>query len=673
MPEREDFPLCSGSFLISKTTVTNVNNQELAMKKFLSLSLLITSLVFNSLHAKTAVEKFGNLSVEGNRVIGDNGEPAQLRGMSFFWSQWSEQYWNSGVVDWLVDDWKVTLVRAAMGVETMNPEDPAYLSDKTQHKTMVKTIVDAAIDNGIYVVIDWHDHNAHSHTNEAIQFFEEMARDYGDYPNVIYEIFNEPTDISWSETVKPYSETVIDAIRAIDPDNLIIVGTPKWCQDVHIAAADPINKDNVVYSLHYYAASHQDSLRGLAQQALDLGIPLFVSEFGTCEYTGDGYVDEAETEEWFAFMDENHISWANWSINDKAESASALKGGASASGNWNESNLTQSGQFIRNKLREYNKPTSADSFSVVRQKAGEGTISLAPQATQYQYNSQVTVTATPDDGWVFLGWSGDLSGTENPATLTIDSDKNIVANFTQQSGSSTSNLLTNGDFENGETPWNFMASGAQAQGSVNNGEYETAVSSPGSENWNVQFTQSVRLEQGKTYRISFKARAESPRSIEINVGQNGGAYTSYMGATQVQLGTAMETYMQTFIMSSPSDESARVEFNSGTESGKWYLDDVTLEEVDIITKSFRAPLKAVSKWSVSVLRNELVIRSPEAHLIDVFLYDVKGREVTRIQSGLVTNGIITVCTRRLSAGSYILRIINRNTGEKAIRNIAVIN
>ncbi|MFP4014872.1 MAG: cellulase family glycosylhydrolase [Chitinispirillaceae bacterium] len=641
------------------------------MKRIMSLSFIMVSLIFFQIQAKSPVEKFGQLSVEGNRVIGSNGEPAQLRGMSFFWSQWSEQYWNSSVVDWLVDDWKATLVRAAMGVETMNPEDPAYLSDKTQHKTMVKTIVDAAIENGIYVIIDWHDHNAHSHESEAIQFFEEMARDYGDYPNVIYEIFNEPTDISWSETVKPYSETVIDAIREIDPDNLIIVGTPKWCQDVHIAAADPIDKENIVYSLHYYAASHQDSLRDLAQQALDLGIPLFASEFGTCEYTGDGYVDEAETEEWFAFKDENHISWANWSINDKAESASALNGGASASGNWSESDLTQSGLFIRNKLREYGKPTATDSFSVVRQKAGEGTLSLSPEAGLYQYNSQVSITATPDDGWVFLGWSGDLSGTENPATVTMDSDKKIVANFTQQSSSSTSNLLTNGDFENGETPWNFLASGAQAQGSVTDGEYETEVSSPGSENWNVQFTQSVGLEQGKTYRLSFRARAQSPRSIEVNVGQDGGAFASYMGATQVELTTSMETYMQTFTMSSPTDENARVEFNSGTESVTWYLDDVTLEEVNITTKAIRSR-QTVSPWSVSVRSNELVIRSPKARLIDAALFNIRGREVTSFQSRRLSNGKLTLAISEFPAGNYILKVRDRITGDLAVKNVAVV-
>ncbi|MFP4015173.1 MAG: glycoside hydrolase family 5 protein, partial [Chitinispirillaceae bacterium] len=252
--------------------------------------------------AQTPVARHGQLSVQGNRVVNAQGETAQLRGMSFYWSQWSEQYWNSSVVSWLASDWKVSLVRAAMGVEG-DQWNAAYLQDPTTNKNQVKTIVDAAIQNDIYVIIDWHDHNAHQHVDEAKAFFEEMAREYGSYPNVIYEIFNEPTDVSWNDVVKPYAETIISAIRAIDPDNLIIVGTPSWCQNVDEASQNKINAENIVYSLHYYAASHKGELRAKAQTALNNDAALFVSEFGTCEYTGDGYVDIGESDTWFSFLD----------------------------------------------------------------------------------------------------------------------------------------------------------------------------------------------------------------------------------------------------------------------------------------------------------------------------------------------------------------------------------
>jgi endoglucanase len=301
--------------------------------------------------APTPVERHGFLRVEGNKIVDQHGEPVQLRGMSFFWSQWMGQFYNRRVVDWLVDDWKVTLVRAAMGAKHDETQS-GFMYDSRERKK-VKTVVDAAIRRGIYVIIDWHDHHAEDNADAAQRFFEDMARTYGHLPNVIYEIYNEPLQISWSDIVKPYSERIVAAIRAIDPNNLIILGTPWWCQRVDEAADDPLDAVNVVYSLHFYAASHKDDIRARAQYALDKGVPLFVSEWGTTLATGDGFLDSVETDIWLAFMDEHKLSWANWSIADKAEASAALVPGASRTGRWRYEDLTPSGRLIRRKLRAY--------------------------------------------------------------------------------------------------------------------------------------------------------------------------------------------------------------------------------------------------------------------------------------------------------------------------------
>ncbi|MDG5814302.1 glycoside hydrolase family 5 protein [Chitinispirillales bacterium ANBcel5] len=323
------------------------------MGKLLLITFLLTIgfCAVSSADEKAPVERHGFLRVEGNTVVDEHGEPTQLRGMSFFWSQWMEKYYNRHVVDWLVEDWKVTVVRAAMGVkhdETLS----GYLYDRSQER-LVRRVVDAAIRNGIYVIIDWHSYYAHNYVEEAVEFFESMARRYGDHPNIIYEIYNEPKQVSWDEVVKPYAEQVVSAIRAIDPNNLIIVGTPHWCQRVDEAAMNPLEGENIVYGLHFYAASHKEDLRQRARIALDKGIPLFASEFGTCLYSGDGYLDSLETEAWFDFMDKHNISWCNWSIGDKDETASALVPGARYYGGWSENELTRSGRMIRRKLRYY--------------------------------------------------------------------------------------------------------------------------------------------------------------------------------------------------------------------------------------------------------------------------------------------------------------------------------
>ena len=322
------------------------------MKTRILFSLLILTLSPYLSFSQTTVSQHGALKVEGNRILDQNSNVISLAGMSLFWSNtnWGgEEFYTTEVVDWLIEDWNSTVIRAAMGVDA----DGGYFSDAS-NKDRVKLIVDKAIEAGIYVIIDWHSHHAHDYEDEAIDFFEEMAETYGAYPNVIYEIYNEPMQISWSNTVKPYSESVIAAIRAIDPDNLIIVGSPTWSQDVDIVAQDPIEGyDNIAYTLHFYAATHGQYLRDKAQAALDNGLALFVTEWGTVSANGDGAVNQTEVNAWMDFLCDNAISHCNWALNDKPEGASALKEGASTSGGWAGSDLTASGSLVKDLIEDW--------------------------------------------------------------------------------------------------------------------------------------------------------------------------------------------------------------------------------------------------------------------------------------------------------------------------------
>ena len=297
----------------------------------------------------TVVQIHGLLQQNGNKIVDKNNEPVSFAGNSFFWSNdnWGgERYYNAEVVSWLKHDWKTTIVRAAMGVE-----DPGgYLDNKTANKNRVKTVVDAAIDEGLYVIIDWHSHHAEDNTNEAALFFQEMANLYGEYDNVIYELYNEPLDISWSNVIKPYAISIIATIRAIDPDNLIIVGTPEWSQRVDLAAADPITGySNIAYTLHFYTVHHQQWLRDRASAALNDGIALFVTEWGSIGYS---QID-SEANEWMTWCFDNKISHCNWAVNDKEEEWSILVPGASTSGGWSDDDLTDAGKLARNIIRNW--------------------------------------------------------------------------------------------------------------------------------------------------------------------------------------------------------------------------------------------------------------------------------------------------------------------------------
>ncbi len=297
------------------------------------------------------------LTVSGNKVL-IGGQQGSLAGNSFFWSNtgWgNEKYYNAQVVAWLKNDWKSTLVRAAMGADDAG----GYLSDPA-NKTRVIAVADAAIANDMYVLIDWHSHHAERHQAQAIAFFREMATKYGNTNNVIYEIYNEPLQVSWSGVIKPYAQAVIAAIRAIDPDNLIVVGTPSWSQDVDVAANDPITGyANIAYTLHFYAGTHKQPLRDKAQVALNKGIALFVTEWGTVNADGAGGVANSETTAWMDFLRTNKISHANWALNDKAEGASSLVPGASASGGWVSSQLTASGALAKSIMLSWQPVTGS--------------------------------------------------------------------------------------------------------------------------------------------------------------------------------------------------------------------------------------------------------------------------------------------------------------------------
>ena len=300
----------------------------------MTLLLVVNFLFFTQVSfGQTFVEKHGRLQVQGNRIVDKNNEEVSLAGNSLFWSIAGDvsDFYNADTVEHVATQWNSSIIRAAMGVQEPDNFDNnrGYIEDPEYQIQKIRRVVDAAIAQGIYVIIDWHSHEAEQYTQEAADFFKQMATLYGDTPNVIYEIYNEPVNQSWP-TIKSYAETVIEAIRSEDADNLVVVGTGFYSQEVDEASLDPISDNNVAYTLHFYAATHKQNLRNRAITALSNGIPLFVTEWGAVEASGDGAIDYAETERWMNFLKENGISHASWSLSDKPSNnnRSVLEGSA---------------------------------------------------------------------------------------------------------------------------------------------------------------------------------------------------------------------------------------------------------------------------------------------------------------------------------------------------------
>jgi aryl-phospho-beta-D-glucosidase BglC (GH1 family) len=325
--------------------------------KFLRLALLTFLGVFLSASialAQSPVQKHGNLRVAGKHIVNKNGAVTSLAGPSFFWSNsgWGqERFYTRGAVETFARDWRAGIVRVAVGAQN----DGSIIKDRRGNLKRAQTVIEAAIDNGLYVIVDWHSHQAERDLGEAQAFFTHIAKRYGHLPNVMYEIYNEPLDSTdWNTVVKPYAERVIRTIRSIDPDNLIIVGTQSWAQDVDKAADNPIRgQSNILYALHFYAATHKEDLRMRAQYAINKGLPIIISEWGSVTYNGDGYMDVASTLEWMRFAKRNGLSHLNWSVSDKNETASMFRPTASSHGRWRESDLTPSGRLVRDIIRNW--------------------------------------------------------------------------------------------------------------------------------------------------------------------------------------------------------------------------------------------------------------------------------------------------------------------------------
>jgi endoglucanase len=233
-----------------------------------------------------------------------------------------------------------------MGVEPKG----AYIDNPVESKEKIEAAIEGAIKNDIYVLIDWHSH--HIKLAEAKAFFTEMATKYGKNPNIIYELYNEPVNDSWAQ-VKDYSIELIKTIRAIDPDNVILVGNPHWDQDLNLVADDPIKGfSNIMYTCHFYAATHDKSLRDRCDYALKKGIPIFISESAGMQASGDGAIDYPKWQQWIDWCATNKISLISWSIADKNESCSMLKTSASSEGKWKAEDMNESGIKTRELLRK---------------------------------------------------------------------------------------------------------------------------------------------------------------------------------------------------------------------------------------------------------------------------------------------------------------------------------
>uniref|UniRef100_A0A915E588 Endoglucanase n=1 Tax=Ditylenchus dipsaci TaxID=166011 RepID=A0A915E588_9BILA len=369
------------------------------------LYLLLAIFCYSAL---AAPPPYGQLSVSGTKLKRSKGQNVALRGMSLYWSQWKGQFYNAEVIKALKCSWNTNVFRAAMAVD-----NGGYLTNPSAELAKITTVVQAAIDLGMYVIIDWH------------------TDKYAGVPNVLYEIYNEPVHMSWTNELVPYHTAVIKAIRKYDTKNIIIVGTPLWSQDVDVASKNPIqNQTNIMYTLHYYAGEHKQWLRDKAQTALNNGLPIFITEYGTTNLQAKGSVD------------------ANWGMDDVDENTAAVAVGTptTLAAISSDASLTTSGKLVKAHYNAQNNGVSCTVTSKATTKSNATTTKASAATTKAAIsNNKLTVVPVISKNWSG-GFQVDFVFTNNDSkaicsaifTYALKSGQVLNSSWNMEAGSSSS-------------------------------------------------------------------------------------------------------------------------------------------------------------------------------------------------------------------------------------------
>lgn len=355
---------------------------------------------------------YGPLKVTGTSLTDASGNPVQLKGISTHGIGWFPDYINNECFKELHENFGVNVIRLAMYTAEYN----GYCTggDQNYLKGLVDNGVQYATDNNMYAIIDWHilsDGNPNTYLAQSKEFFAEMASKYASNDHVIYEICNEPNGgTSWSD-IKNYAEEVIGVIRQYDADAVIIVGTPNWSQYVDQAAADPITDySNVMYALHFYAATHKDSLRNTMTSALDAGLPIFVTEFGICDASGNGGIDEDQSAQWISLMNSRGVSYVMWNLSNKGETSAIINSSCTKKNGFGLEDLSAAGQwFVKMMTGGLNLPEPTGGSSNSSSGSGQGSSSNTGSGSDAGSNGNGTS-------------NGNNNGNQNHATVSVSAN-----------------------------------------------------------------------------------------------------------------------------------------------------------------------------------------------------------------------------------------------------------
>jgi aryl-phospho-beta-D-glucosidase BglC (GH1 family) len=444
------------------------------MKKIALLLLLVSLSIFGadtpvSLNGKLSVKKYidEDDGIERAFLTNKIDSSIQLRGMSTHGLQWYNDMYTDNAFNALANNWGADVVRLSLyaqedgysiceaGHESLHGNYRDLEEHKKWWRNRIDELVNLATTYGMYVLIDWHmldpGNPYHSdYYSDAVEYWTYMATKHGGKENVLFEICNEPNNevdedsVYWdnggNKDLVDYANEFIGIIRANDPDdnkNIIICGTPTWASSPNEVINSEVDlPENVMYTMHFYAASHlaDGPYMDRMMEAINGGIPVFVTEFGTQGYSGgkvdgDGDIngnDFTSSQLWLDALEKYKVSWCNWNFSDDKLSGAvfnenAINSGSTIAAFSNTNKMKAAGIWIKQRISSpadhfpvYTGPT----WTITASSSAGGTI--FPATATVPDEGSKAFSFTPNNGYKVSGLKLGSGVTNSFSDLTYD-------------------------------------------------------------------------------------------------------------------------------------------------------------------------------------------------------------------------------------------------------------
>ena len=398
-----------------------------------------------SLTNDVKLKYYGKLSVDGSQLVDEKGNPALLMGVSTHGINWFPEYASKDTIKTLRDTWGINVIRLAMYTSDYDGYCVGGQDNQQKLKDIIDEAVNAATENDMYAIIDWHilnDNDPNEYKAEAIQFFGEMVRKYESNDNVIYEICNEPNgDTTWSD-IRKYANEIIPVIRNVDEDAVILVGTPEWSSDLESPINRPLKFDNIMYTYHFYAGSHHSAERAELMDALEEELPVFISEYGLVNADGDGDVDMDEADEWLGLIKEYGLSSCMWNLSNKDEGSALINADCSKTADFSIDDVTWEGMRLLEAIANYKNTSVQEGVSVEKEsvkKVDKNTTDNEDESSEEDESAIEKAEATEAEDAISDSSKNNKDTKKTTNDTTSKKDKESTSNSKSKNKSNKSN------------------------------------------------------------------------------------------------------------------------------------------------------------------------------------------------------------------------------------------